>query len=414
MLTVDQALDQLLSSLSPLGSEQIPLAEAAGRVLAGDVRAARPLPPFDNSAMDGYALRADDVRLAGESSPVRLKVVDDVPAGAGGRRSIRAGEAARIMTGAMLPEGADAVLPVEQTDFPLPMEGQPLPEEIRASRAVAAGANVRRAGQDVALGAVALPEGQRLRPQDVGMLAALGQAAVEVVRQPRVGLLSTGSELVPVDHVAGAGQIYDSNGPALAAAVRSAGGVPLDLGIAEDSVESVAGRLDEAVQARVDLLVTSAGVSMGAFDCVRAALEFHGRIAFWQVRIRPGKPMTFGTYRGTPVVGLPGNPVSAMVAFDVFVRPAIDRLQGLKATRRQRLVVRLSEPVRSDGRQSYLRCRVSWTEGELWATLTGPQGSGILSSMVHANALMIVPTGVEYVEAGERLDAWLVDGASLV
>jgi molybdopterin molybdotransferase len=413
MLTVSEALDRLLASLTPLGTERVALEDAWARVLAADLLASHPLPPFDNSAMDGFALRAEDVRAAADTSPVALRVVSDVSAGARGLGVIVRGEAARIMTGALLPDGADAVIPVESTDCPMPMDGQPLPAEVRAVRPVAAGDNVRRAGHDVAMGRVALRAGQRLRPQDIGMLAALGQAEVGVVRRPLVGLLSTGSELVPADRPLGEGQIHDANGPALSAAVRSAGGVVVPLGIAEDDIDAVVGRLDQAVQAGVHLMVTSAGVSMGAYDCVRAVLERHGRIDFWRVHVRPGKPLAFGEYRGMPTLGLPGNPVSAMVAFELFVRPAIDRLQGLKETQRQRLVVRLSEGIKTDGRQSYMRCRVRWAEGELWATLTGPQGSGILSSMVQANALLVIPSEVQRAEPGDRLEAWLLEGASL-
>jgi len=413
MLTVADALDRLLATLSPLGPEQVPLEEAFGRVLAEDLTAPHALPPFDNSAMDGFAVRAGDVQTAGESRPVVLRVVTDVSAGMVTQSAISRGEAARIMTGAILPQGADAVVPVEQTSSPQPMDGLPLPAEVSILARVAPGEHVRRAGRDVAAGRVALHARERLRPQDIGMLAALGQAQVSVFRRPLVGLLSTGSELVPAADVLGEGQIHDSNGPALAAAVRSAGGLVLTLDIARDDTDVVVERLDRASAAGVHLMVTSAGVSMGAYDCVRAALERHGRIDFWRVSMRPGKPLAFGEYRGMPTLGLPGNPVSALVAFELFVRPAIERLQGLRETRRQRLRVRLEEPVTSDGRESYLRCQVRWQEGELWAILTGSQGSGILSSLVLANALLIVPAGVRRAERGDRLEAWLLEGASL-
>jgi molybdopterin molybdotransferase len=407
MLSVSEARDRLLAGLTPLDRQVVRIDESLNRVLAEDVRASIALPPFDNSAMDGYAVRAADVRSATLGKPVVLEVSGDIPAGIVESRALTPGAAMRIMTGAMLPDGADAVVPVESTSSPGAMSGVKLPGRIEVLSAVRVGEHVRRAGGDVQPGQLILQSGVRLGPPHIGMLASLGIPGISVYRKPRVALLSTGDELVEIDQPLRAGQIHDGNGYALAAAARAAGGTPLRLGIVPDRLEAVVACLEQALAFEADLIVSSAGVSLGAFDFVRAAIEREGHLEFWRVNIRPGKPFVFGSYRNLPFVGLPGNPVSALVTFEVFVRPMLDRMSGLAETARAHLRARLAEPVGSDGRESYLRAIVTWDNGSYQATLAGSQDSGVLSSLVRANALIVLPAGSRSLATGEEVEIWL-------
>jgi molybdopterin molybdotransferase len=407
-LSVAAARARILASVERLAPEQVPLEQALGRVLAEEIVAGEAVPPFANSAMDGYALRAADVAQASRAQPVGLAVVADLAAGAVGERALAAGEAARIMTGAPLPPGADAVVPVEATDeWPRPA-GARLPERVQIFRAVAAGDFVRPPGQDITAGTAVLPAGRVLRAADVGVLAALGRADVPVIRRPRVALLATGDELVPLREQPALGQIRNSNSYALAALVREAWGEPLDLGIARDDAEQVRARLRAGLAAGVDLFVTSAGVSVGTRDVVREVVAAEGELSFWRVNVRPGKPLAFGRAGGVPFVGLPGNPVSAMLTFELFVRPALLKLGGRPAADRARLRVTLDAPLDSDGRESYLRAIVSRYGNEYRAVLTGDQGSAIMTSLVRANALLIVPAGVRALHAGDTLEALVI------
>ena len=410
MLSVSEARDRLLAGLTPLDRQVVRIDESLNRVLAEEVRASIALPPFDNSAMDGYAVRAADVGSATMGKPVVLEVSGDIPAGVVESRALMPGAAMRIMTGAMLPDGADAVVPVESTSSPGAMSGVKLPERIEVVSAVGVGEHVRRAGGDVKPGQLILRGGVRLGPPHIGMLASLGIPGISVYRRPRVALLSTGDELVEIDQPIRPGQIHDGNGYALAAAARAAGGTPLRLGIVPDRLEAVVACLEQALALEADLIVSSAGVSLGAFDFVRAAIEREGRLEFWRVNIRPGKPFVFGSYRNLPFVGLPGNPVSALVTFEVFVRPMLDRMSGLVETARARLRARLAEPVGSDGRESYLRAIVTWENGRYQATLAGSQDSGVLSSLVRANALIVLPAGSRSLASGEEVEIWLTGG----
>ncbi len=409
LLSVEEALERILSSqgASPPPVERIPLTDALGRVLAQPVVAQEDLPPFDNSSMDGYALRAGDVRGASSRRPARLRVSADIAAGDQAPPPLGAGEAMRITTGAMLPAGADSVVPVEDTGDPDPQVGVDLPDMVEVHRAVEEGDYVRKAGQDVRRGMQLLPAGHRLRPQDVAMLAAVGMARPLVRRRPVVAIFSSGDELLEPEQALGVGQIRDSNSYGLHAAVRKAGADPQRLGIAADRESEVERMLERAVSSGANLILGSAGVSMGAHDYVRDALQNHGRLEIWRVDVRPGKPLAFGDYRGVPFFGLPGNPVSALVTFEIFVRPLIDRLSGAKRTRRLRLLVRLEEPAESDGRESYLRAVVRREGAEYRARLTGSQDSGVLSSLLLANALLIVPAGVRRLEAGDQATAWI-------
>jgi molybdopterin molybdotransferase len=408
-LTVSEALEMVLAEMQPLGATTVPLEDSLGAVLAEDVVALDPLPPFANSAMDGYAVRAADVAEASEYAPVVLRVVADIAAGSMPDEFVEAGTAARIMTGAPLPAGADAIVPVEDTSEPWRAAERPLPSRIDVRRAVRQGDYVRGAGEDVAVGARVLAAGTYVRPQEVGVMAALGQASVAVVRRPRVAILATGDELVAVGERLAPGKIRNSNGYTQAAQVRETGAVPISLGVAGDSREAVRDRLRAGIEAGIDLFISSAGVSVGAYDVVREVLAAEGNVGFWRVRMRPGKPLAFGRVAGVPYLGLPGNPVSAMVSFERFARTAILKLAGRNQLFRPEVTVVLEEAVESDGRESYLRAVVTRREGSYFARTTGGQGSHIMTSLTMANALVIVPEDVRFVAAGERLPAMMID-----
>jgi molybdopterin molybdotransferase len=407
LLTVRQAKMRLLEQLSPVGIETVPLNQAAWRVLAAPVASTLDLPPFPNSSMDGFAVRSGNTTTASRDRPVRLEVVGDIPAGIAPKIQLQDGQAARIMTGAVVPAGADAVVPVENTDFHSRDAGLPAPDSVLIYSAAPRGANVRPMGQDVRLGEVVLAANHRLRPQDVGLLSMVGAAQVPVFRRPLVAVFSSGDELLPVEVPLSPGKIHDSNTYTLLSLVEEAGGLPLNLGIIRDTRQAVQACLDQAVMEKVDLIISSAGVSVGAFDFVRSVVERNGHLNFWRVNMRPGKPLAFGHYQGIPFIGLPGNPVSAFVGFEVFVRPAIARQSGERMVARVTQQVKLVEPVESDGRESYLRAILVRQSGELLARLTGHQGSGNLRSLVQANAFLIIPSGVKSLPAGSEATAWI-------
>ena len=408
LLSVEQARERILSQLKPVATETIPLADCANRILAIDIVAADDLPLFNNSSMYGFAIRTADTSNAAPASRVTLRVVADIPAGSTPKIFLQSGEAARIMTGAQMPEGADAVIPVEETDFNDRSPGTPAPEFISFEKTIPPGDNVRLRGMDVRAGSSVLVQGQMLKPQDVGLLAMLGFAEVKVYRIPRVALLSSGDELLEAGAPLESGKIRDSNTSMLAALVESANAEAIRLGIAKDTRESVQRLIEQAVEQKVDLILSSAGVSVGAFDYVKDVVESSGNLNFWRVNMRPGKPLAFGEYKNIPFIGLPGNPVSAFVSFEVFVRDAIGRLGGSSDGSRSSVRVRCGEEILSDGRESYLRAVVHEDEGQLVAFLTGHQGSGNLLSLVQANALLIIPAGVKCVPAGQEVNAWLL------
>ncbi len=409
LLSVDKARDRILSNFAPLNPETVFLEACAGRVLAKDISAANDLPFFDNSSMDGFAVIASDLVDVSSPLPRILQVVADIPAGSTSYVTILSGQAARIMTGAPMPAGADTVVPVEDTDFQDRAPGTPPPKWVRVYKAFNAGDFVRPKGSDIVSGQPVMKAGHRLRAQDLGLLAMLGEAQVFVHKQPRVALISSGDELVPVDAPLLPGKIRDSNTYTLSALIQAAGGIVLPLGIAEDRRESVASLLNHAAIKNADLILSSAGVSVGAFDFIKDVVESQGELGFWRVNMRPGKPLAFGTYRSIPFIGLPGNPVSAFVGFEVFVRPVLEKLGGLKEITRPKVRVRLAQDVESDGRESYLRAFVDeLNNGTLSARLAGHQGSGNLLSIVLANALLIIPAGVKSLRSGQEIDAWLL------
>ena len=406
LLSVDEARERILSQFHPVKTEALPLAGSSNRVLAEDIHASDDLPLFDNSSMDGFAVHAADVANATPDSPRRLRVVADIPAGVSPTIFLGAGEAARIMTGAHMPEGADSVIPVEDTDFHDRSTGTTAPQEVQIYKQLKEGENVRSRGMDIRAGDIVLHAGRQLKPQDVGLLAMLGISRVPVYKIPRVGLLSSGDELVAVDAPLEKGKIRESNSFMIAALVESAGAEVVRLGVAKDNFEAVRELFEKATYLRVDLILSTAGVSVGAFDYVKEVIESHGRMDFWRVNMRPGKPVAFGQYRGIPFIGLPGNPVSAFVGFEIFVRPTIERMSGLLSGGRQTVRVRCEEEINSDGRESYLRAEIREEDGILFARLTGHQGSGNLHSLVQANALLIIPAGVKCVPAGQEIKAW--------
>jgi len=408
LLSVSEARERILSHFQPVTTESLPLAECMNRVLAQNIAAANDLPLFDNSSMDGFAIRAADVADANPASPRSLRVVADIPAGASPTISLAPGEAARIMTGAQMPAGANAVVPVEDTDFENRDAGSSPPAKVVISKSVIEGNNVRPRGMDVHAGDVVLQKGRTLKAQDLGLLAMLGFAQVEVHRKPRVGLFSSGDELLEVDAPLESGKIRDSNSYMLASLIESTHAEVIRLGVAKDNFDSVKSSLERAVNENVDLILSSAGVSVGAFDFVKDVIESNGNMDFWRVDMRPGKPLAFGEYKKIPFIGLPGNPVSAFVGFEVFVRATLGRLSGSLDGSRQMIRVRSVDEINSDGRESYLRAQIHDEHGVLLARLTGHQGSGNLLSLVQADALLIIPAGVKCVPAGQEVDAWLL------
>jgi len=446
VLSVEEALERILATVHVLEPERVGLLEAAGRVLAESVTADRDIPPLTNSAMDGYAVRGADAEQAGEHAPVRLRVVGEVAAGHVSEVEVAPGTTVRIMTGAPVPAGADTVVRFE--------DALQNGEWVEVLRATPAGTNVRPAGEDVRAGQVVLAPGKVLRSQEIGMLAAVGRTEVAVVRRPRVAILATGDEVVPPDQPPGPGQIRDANSYTVAAQVQAYGGVPLLLGVARDQEELVRRGMQEALARKADLVITSGGVSVGDFDLVKQVLAAEGEMHFWSLNMKPGRPLAFGVIdapstgsgrapstgsgrapstsstqlsrsgqapstsstqlsrsgRGIPLLGLPGNPVAAMISTDLFARPALLKMQGLSDWSRPIVMARLSQPIRrKDGRRHYLRVRLHETEIGYEATLTGDQGSGILTSLVQADGLAVIPEEADHLHAGAAVQVILLD-----
>lgn len=407
VLSVEEALERILATVRVLELERVPILEALDRVLAEEVVADRSIPPLPNSAMDGYAVRAADVAQV----PARLRVVAEAPAGRLCPVAVEPGTAIRIMTGAPVPPGADAVVPFEHTR-PVAQaqdESCATAEWVEVLRETRPGANIREAGEDVRAGQVVLSPGQVLRPQEIGMLAALGRTEVAVIRRPRVAILATGDEVVPPWETPGPGQIRDANSYTVAAQVRRYGGIPLILGVARDEETLIREGVRRALAERADLIVTSGGVSIGDFDLVKQVLAAEGEMRFWSLNMKPGRPLAFGVVGGVPLVGLPGNPVSAMIATELFVRPALRKMQGFTEWPWPEVRARLTDPItRKDGRRHYLRVRLQRTPDGWEATLTGDQGSGILSSLVQADGLAVIPEDVDHLPAGSEVRVLLL------
>lgn len=399
-----EAALRILEDVRPQPPLRVPLDDALGSVLAEDVASPLDIPAWTNSAMDGYATRADDVRGASDASPVRLRVVEEIPAGYFPVRTVGPGECARIFTGAPLPAGTDGVVRQEDTD-----EGT---DVVTIYKDRDAGANLRHVGEDVRRGTVVLRQGAFLGAAELGVLASLAVAHPLVHRRPRVAIMGSGDEIVDVDQpeeILSGRKIASSNTHTLVALVRLAGGEPVNLGVARDTRESFREHLAAAREA--DLLVTTAGISVGEHDYVRPVLEEMGASQkFWKLRMRPGAPVGFGLLGDVPWVGLPGNPVSTMVTFELFVRPAIRKMCGHALPFRRSVQATMAEPVSLKPKlQHFLRAVLTEGPGGLEARLTGPQGSGILTSMVKANALLVIPEGQFETPAGSRVTAIVLD-----
>jgi len=395
LLTVAQARERILDRVVALDSETVALPEARGRVLAEEIRSERDVPPFANSAMDGYAVRARDVAQASAAQPVRLRVLGEIRAGAAPLGSVQPQTALRIMTGAMIPDGSDAVVRVEDT---AEHDGT---VDVRVP--VAAGTSLRAAGSDLHRGDLLATAGRVVTPGLIGVLASAGRVAVQCVRRPRVLVLTTGDELREPGEALGPGQITNTNRYTLLAAVQDAGGIVIDAGVARDERGDLIERLGAAGDA--DLVVTTGGVSMGAYDLVRGLLEEREAVTFWQVALRPGKPLMFATIGGVPLIGLPGNPVSTLVAFELFVRPALLKLQGRTDLERPRLTAIAEEPLHNPPHlEQYFRGIARHDGARLLVRLTGDQGSHVLRSMADANCLVVVPLGTSEVAAGSPVE----------
>jgi molybdopterin molybdotransferase len=404
LMPVSTALEHILRDLERLPAESVPVTAAYGRVLADDVHSPLDLPPFDNSAMDGYAVRAQDTA----SAPVTLRVVDDIPAGRASTREIQIGEAARIMTGAPMPSGADAVVPVELTGADWGgMPGVVSTSAVRINTPVQTGDSVRERGENVQTGQLLLHRGSVLRAQDLGMLASVGMGEVPVVRRPRAVVITSGDELIPYGQPLPPGGIYDGNSPMLAALITQYGGEPVILPPARDDLEAVRTTFRAALSLKPDLIVSSAGVSVGAADYVKVVLDELGKVDLWKINIRPGRPLAYGTLSGVPFFGLPGNPVSAMVTCELAVKPALYAMLG-RADDSMTVKAITGEDIRSDGRRSYLRCKLEMIDGRYVATLTRTQSSGALYSLVEADGLLIVPEDVRNVPQGTEVEVRLL------
>ncbi len=413
-ISVEEALASILEHFKPLESESVPLLEAVDRVLSKDVVSDMNVPPFNNSAMDGYAVRAGDIANASGEHPVKLRVIGDLAAGYTTQKAVEPKTAMRIMTGAPLPAGADTVVRFEETSEGAQSHATRKDQTtVEILKAIKKGDNIRAAGEDIHAGEVVLPKGTVVRPAEIGVLASLGYRQVEVHRRPRVAILATGDELVAIDEPVGPGKIRNSNEYTNAAAVLRTGGIPIQLGIARDNMADLTGKIRAGLDAGADLFITSAGVSVGDYDMVKDVLNSEGAMHFWQVKMKPGKPLAFGVLHGkkpVPLLGLPGNPVSALMSFEVFARPAI--LTMLGKTRFARPTVRavLQENVENTAdRRNFIRVRVEKSGDKIVARTTGEQGSGILTSVSRANGLLVIPEDVKLVRAGDTVDIQMLD-----
>ena len=416
MISVEEALEKVLSYVEVLDPERKPILDCLGQVLAEDVYSTIDIPPLDNSAMDGYAVRAEDTRGARESSPRYLAVVGEVAAGSMPTKKVKPGTAIRIMTGAPLPEEADAVVKFEDTDEVGRKSSKGDLSRIGILCQAEKGLNVRCRGEDIARGNLILEKGMVLRPQEIGVLASLGRSAALVIRRPTVAILATGDELIGVDQPLAPGQIYDSNTYTIAAEVSRYGGIPKILGIGRDSVQSLTEKIAEGLDA--DMLITSGGVSKGDYDIVKDVLAEHGEIGFWTVCMKPGKPLAFGVIkkvagrekRKVPHLGLPGNPVSSMITFEQFARPAILKMMGKKILAKPTVRAIIEDDItNADGRRLFARVMVTKRGGQHHASLTGPQGSGVLTSLAKANGLAIIPESSQRVKAGDMVEVQMLD-----
>ena len=396
MLSVEEARRRMLDTITVLPAEERGLADCLGYVLAEDLYAGENIPPFRNSAMDGFAVIAEDLASASEDHSVQLPVVETIAAGYAPTQRIARGQAAQIMTGAMMPEGADAVVMKEVTR----LDG----DRVAIFERPGKHQNVRFAGESVKQGDLVMSKGKELRPQEIAMLASLNRSEVTVYRRPKVAVVSTGDELTPLGEPLAPGKIRDSNRYGLCAQIQEAGCYPVDMGIAPDN-EGETERIFRAALDRADALITSGGVSVGEYDVVKSVLAKLGEVNFWRVAMKPGKPQAYGIADGKPIFGLPGNPVSSLVVFELFARPALRRMSGHAELLRPTFKAVLEEEVANkDSRVTYMRSIITQREGKYYANTTGPQGSGILYSLVLANGF-IVARPAKSLKAGDEIEA---------
>ncbi|MDP2959860.1 MAG: molybdopterin molybdotransferase MoeA [candidate division Zixibacteria bacterium] len=396
MISFEEAQKKILNKIKVLPTTEVNILNSLDCVLAEDLHSSVNIPSFDNSAMDGFAVRSSDTKKAKRKNPVRLKIVEDLPAGSFSRRKLRKGEAIRIMTGAPIPERADCVVMVENT--------KPDGDWVNIFVPVTKGENIRYAGEDIKKDELVLKKGILIRPQEMGVLASLGKKEVKVIRRPKVAILSTGDELVSIDQPLSPGKIRDSNRYSLYGQILKAGGKVIDSGIVKDEEKILLKKIKEA-SSKADLILTTGGVSVGDYDLVKKVLAKLGKVYFWKVNMKPGKPLAFGLIKGKPLFGLPGNPVSSMVVFDQFVRPSLLKMAGRKKLFRKKELAVIQEKVKKKpGRREFLRGKLSFKRGKYLAYLTGPQGSGILKSMSLADGLVILPEDKEVVKKGEKVE----------
>jgi molybdopterin molybdotransferase len=413
MISVEDALEQILPKFHVLETQEVELFEALDRVLAEDIYSNINVPPFANSAMDGYAVRSADVVAASREHPVRLHVIGNLAAGYTTVQRVETGTAIRIMTGAPLPDGSDAVVRFEDTSeaavggaVSKKSGGRP---EIDIFCGARSQENVRPLGEDIREGELALARGTVIRPAEVGVLATLGRAKLQVIRRPRVAILATGDELVDIDEPLAPGKIRNSNEYSVTALVLRYGGVPVRLGIARDNIADLTAKIKAGLAQKVDLFITSAGVSVGDYDVVKDVLNREGQMHFWQVRMKPGKPLAFGEIAGVPLLGLPGNPVSTMVSFEQFARPALLKMQGKTRWVKPTIEAVLEDDVENSGRRGYIRVILRKGPAGWSAQVTGGQGSGVLTSMSKATGLAIIPEDLAGKKAGERVQVQVLD-----
>ena len=407
MIKVNEALKTVLASINILPSEEIKLIESLGRVLAEDIYADVDIPLLDNSAMDGYAVKFADITGVSKDKPKSLEVVDDIQAGYLSKKILKNNQAIRIMTGAVIPEGADSVVMVEETE----KEGK---DKVKIFKEARPGDNLRRKGEDIKKGDLVFSKGTLLNSAHVGTLASLGKSNIKVARKPKVAVLATGDEVIDVDEKLEPGKLRSSNTYTLYSQVLNSGGIPKNLGIAKDKPEELEAKLKEGFDC--DLILTSGGVSVGDYDLVKFILAKMGvDIKFWKVAMRPGKPLVFGMIsadggKRIPVFGLPGNPVSSMISFEAFVRPAILKMLGQQQDTRKEVDAVLEEDIKKKkGLRYFTRAQTRWEDGVYLVRTTGPQGSGILKSMALANSLIILPEDEEFIEKGTRVTVRFLD-----
>src|SRR3989441_6795590 len=402
MISVEEALERILREISPLDVTDVPLPQSLGLVLAQDIVAHEDIPPLANSAMDGFALLSHDSQPR-DGQPPRLRVTGGVAAGYVADHAVEEGTAMRIMTGAPVPPGADTVIQVELTRS----DGSDS-EWVEILQTVEPGNNIRPAGEDMRRGQTILLRRTEIGPWEIGVLATLGWASVPVIRRPHVAILGTGDEVIDVDEPLRPGKIRNSNSYLLEAAVRHSGAEPTRRGVGRDSIESLREKFTEAIQS--DLIITSGGVSVGDFDLVKNIMTEQGEIHFWRINMRPGKPVAFGHIGSVPLLGLPGNPVSAAVTFELFARPVIRKMLGHTRLLRPQIDVVVEDGVSDRAmRRHYVRAQVQWRDGRFVARTTGNQGSHIMTSLLNANALLIVPEGGTVIQPGAIARAIMLD-----